>query len=307
MSSWRVNQILCKISAPLLRDTVVISGFWRSGTTWLQQQVCESLNAKSIFEPYSPASGHNWRQVSDGNPEANKHVFMPLSMDMLNEHDLSVLADSCKGVGRHGYTYFLYENHTDAFKRSLVLKFTRVGFILPELAEKLSTPILHIRRNPGSVYASFKNTDWDWQFEDVNLTKLYDDADLRSASDIDGLIDTLKRHDTSPAARFAVLWGLSEQRAQSAIDANTAKLIEYNDLVDGSVRLPEILEGFGLKAKSVAKSETASPVTTADRAQLTAKERKHDWTKRLTDNEISDITNTLTDVFPEAVSTYLND
>lgn len=307
LSSWRINQTLCKISAPLLADTVIISGFWRSGTTWLQQQVAESLNAKTIFEPYSPASGHNWSQVPEDNPDANKHVFMPLSLDMLSERDQNVLTDACKGIGRHGFAYFLYKNHTDALRKSLVLKFTRIGFLLPELASEISTPIIHIRRHPGSVFASFKNTDWDWKFEEVNLTKLFQ-TDNQSASDSDqAMIEKLREHDRSPATRFAALWGLSEKRAQEAIDAKQIALVDYNDLVDGEVKMDSILREMGLKASAIAETKSASPVTTADRTQLTAKERKHDWTKRLTDQEIRDIHDTLADVFPYAINAYMDD
>ncbi len=33
---------------------VLVSGFWRSGTTWVQECLAESLGAKTIFEPLSP-------------------------------------------------------------------------------------------------------------------------------------------------------------------------------------------------------------------------------------------------------------
>ncbi len=38
----------------LARPVVLVSGFWRSGTTWLQECLVEGLEAKSIFEPLSP-------------------------------------------------------------------------------------------------------------------------------------------------------------------------------------------------------------------------------------------------------------
>ena len=48
------------IAAQRLKNTLLINGFWRSGTTWLQQTLVEALHAKSLFEPFSPAAGHQW-------------------------------------------------------------------------------------------------------------------------------------------------------------------------------------------------------------------------------------------------------
>ncbi len=32
-------------------EAVVVTGFWRSGTTWLQQTLARLHNAKTVFEP----------------------------------------------------------------------------------------------------------------------------------------------------------------------------------------------------------------------------------------------------------------
>ena len=44
------------ISASNLSDTLLINGFWRSGTTWLQQTFVDAMDAKSLFEPFSPSA-----------------------------------------------------------------------------------------------------------------------------------------------------------------------------------------------------------------------------------------------------------
>ena len=38
----------------IARPLLIVSGFWRSGTTWLQECLAESLGAKTVFEPLSP-------------------------------------------------------------------------------------------------------------------------------------------------------------------------------------------------------------------------------------------------------------
>lgn len=53
--------------------------------------------------------------------------------------------------------------------------------------------------------------------------------------------------------------------------------------------------------------DTVTIIPRNDVAMSTAKERKRDWTKRLTDQEIRDIHDTLADVFPYAINAYMDD
>jgi hypothetical protein len=39
------------------RPVVFVSGFWRSGTTWMQELLAKSLHAKTVFEPLLPTPG----------------------------------------------------------------------------------------------------------------------------------------------------------------------------------------------------------------------------------------------------------
>jgi len=32
---------------------IVVNGFWRSGTTWLQDTLSAAINAKAVFEPFA--------------------------------------------------------------------------------------------------------------------------------------------------------------------------------------------------------------------------------------------------------------
>src|ERR1700744_1192686 len=41
-------------SLGLSKPVLFVSGFWRSGTTWLQEYLASGFHAKTIFEPLSP-------------------------------------------------------------------------------------------------------------------------------------------------------------------------------------------------------------------------------------------------------------
>jgi hypothetical protein len=49
---WLVDAILSGKSCP--SEAVVITGFWRSGKTWLLEALSRSLDAKAVFEPLHP-------------------------------------------------------------------------------------------------------------------------------------------------------------------------------------------------------------------------------------------------------------
>ena len=302
MVHWRFKQLASIATAPTVRDVIIVSGFWRSGTTWLQQQVSTAMQARTIFEPLSPACGHEWAQISADNRMANQHTYMPLCVRDLTNADRAVLAKSVKGIGDHGYTYFLSNNISDCVAKNAVVKFTRIGFLLPELHQLFAFPVLHIRRHPGAVYASFKNTDWEWSFEDVRLVENYP-AEAAHTKRPD-LVSLLNEFDTNSAVRFATLWGASEREARKALLTKHVQLIEYTDLVDKRVHIPEILNKFNIEAQSQSYQDQVSPVTTPDRQELSAAQRKNDWKDRLEASEVADIVETLKIVFPEALEIY---
>ena len=61
------------------RPVAVVIGFWRSGTSWLQQSLAATLRAKTVFEPLSPAIPTYDRLVRGQvlYSDAARHAFMP--------------------------------------------------------------------------------------------------------------------------------------------------------------------------------------------------------------------------------------
>ena len=287
-------------TAPRLTDVVLVNGFWRSGTTWLQQSLISALKAKSVFEPFSPAAGHTWKGLGKDIPEASKNIYLPLSASQLSSGDRTTLNLSVRGIGTHGYMHFLRRSLSEVWSRSLVVKFTRLGFILDHVADTYDLRVVHIRRNPWAVYASFKETDWSWRFEDVRLSDVYRIDDYALGSAERELATILLQHDDTPEHRLAALWSLSEKSAQGAIDRGKAVLINYDDLVGNQEK---ILTSLGIQAANIVAQNAASPVTNAGRENVSASNRKHDWKTRLTGSEIDAIASVVQDLFPDAADT----
>lgn len=284
------------ISSQNLRNTLLVNGFWRSGTTWLQQTLVDALDAKSLFEPFSPAAGHQWDQLSRPVSEASRNVYMPLSANCLAPRDRIKLHLALRGVGTHGYTHFLRGAEARSWSRALVVKFTQLGFILDEVADSHQVPIIHIRRNPAAVFASFKETDWAWRFQDVRLSQNYSLKDFTQGTAEYERADTLLRFDQSPVHRLAALWSLSERAAQQSIISGRAHLVRYEDIVGQG---PGILNRLHISSVNIASNDAASPVTNSGRESLSVSERLNDWKKRLTRSEIECIKSVSKELFPD--------
>ena len=284
------------IASQRLKNTLLVNGFWRSGTTWLQQTLVEALNAKSLFEPFSPAAGHQWDQLSGNVSDASRSVYMPLSADCLTPRDRIKLHLALRGVGTHGYTHFLRDSESPSWTKDLVVKFTQLGFVLDEVADTFNVPVIHIRRHPAAVFASFSETDWEWRFEDVRLRGLYSPQDYARGTPERKRAETLLRYDRTPAERLAALWSLSESMAQKSIIGGKAHLVRYEDVVGHG---PGILNRLQLSSVNIASNDTASPVTTSGREQLSVSQRLNDWQSRLSKTDIDTIYSVCRELFPE--------
>jgi hypothetical protein len=286
------------ISASKLSDTLLINGFWRSGTTWLQQTFVDAMDAKSLFEPFSPSAGHRWGQLSTRANTASQNVYVPLSANCLTARDRIKLNLAFKGVGTHGYTHFLRKEDSRTWSRNLVVKSTRLGFILDEISDQYQVPVVHIRRNPAAIFASFKDTDWAWRFQDFRLSQNYSIEDFTKGTREYDRADILLRYDKTPVERLAALWSLSERSAQKSFVTGRAHLVRYEDLVLVA-QGPSILNKLNIASVNFASNDAASPVTTLGREKLTPFERQNDWQTRLSRPEIECIRSIANDLFPE--------
>lgn len=281
-----------------IKEKLLITGFWRSGTTWLQQSIQNLQDAQCVFEPFSPACGHVWPGFAKYDDDANHHIFMPMEMNLLRDADHRSLKKSFNGVAPNAYSYLLSEDFADALSRNIIVKSTRLGFVLPDILKQYPVKALHIRRHPAAVYCSMLNTNWSWQFPDVRFEKVYA---LHTGAT--SLIDTLMEHDQSVVARFAAFWALSEAQAQEAIDSDLAQLVRYEDLTENPDLLSTYFTGHSTPALPDSKT-TNSPVTEENRKNLSAAQRANDWKDRISKNDLAILKDTILRLSPGLHAQY---
>ena len=295
---------------PALRDRLVVTGFWRSGTTWIMQQAAQALHAKTVFEPLAPSSGAFWSDRPFSEERANCEMYMPLSLAELQGKARAMTLGALQGRGQTGFAFFCRQSLLEGFRLNTVAKFTRAGFLLPDLLKATDAKFIHIRRHPGAVYASLRDVDWDWSINDVSLSRLYRDLPGPESPRLLAIRQALLANDTSPARRIGALWALSEREvhrvAQSAPEGRLLE-VSYSDLLTRKASLSVALETLGFKLKAIPDPTRISPVTASDRHLVNTQERLNSWQDQLSAREQAELRAVTCDLFPEASGIFWDD
>ena len=207
----------------LAEPVALISGFWRSGTPWIQECLAESLGAKTVFEPLSPLVPGRREQLAgrlSGGEDALQ-AFMPAECP--DDDPLWGFLERTF-TGRRGSNFLLScrRDVGEALRRRIVVKDVRLQFNLAAVHRRFAIPIIHVRRHPCAVVASLLAADWHWSFERVRLSEILSDAARDMPRDFDG--DAL--------SRIAAYWALTERHVARTVRGQPwALLVTYEDVV----------------------------------------------------------------------------
>lgn len=274
-------------------DRLIISGFWRSGTTWLLARACSLLKAKPLFEPFAPDA---YGVTAKSN--AQQQIFMPLSFAGLGPQHHTMISRLNRGFARGGLPYFTRNSIAEALRPGIVFKFTRAGFLLEQLNDALNAKTLHIRRDPCAVYSSLRNARWQWSLDDVRLSSLYPESNDDTPADAETK-RLLRAYDTSTVRRIAALWALSEKAAEEAARKNSGITIaQYEGLLDSPDELQSILSALGYRIRGGDDFYGNSPVTEKNRENVSLIERKSGLKEKLPRETISELQAVTEELFP---------
>lgn len=275
--------------APVL----VISGFWRSGTTWLQESLATSLGAKTVFEPLSPMHPRRRAQIATlfDNDEDRLQAFIPPAG--LDPAVWTLLDDACSG--RYGDPFLMSCRETvrESWRRAVVIKDVRIQNNLPDIHRRYGSPIVHIRRHPCAVAASLLAARWHWSFARVPLRRL----NLQSFGLSPGDEQRLAGWDTDEVSRIAVIWALSERRAAKSIeDQPWSRMIAYEAFCANPCATIASLCGW-LGRPQVAVPSAAKPSASIHPDRFVADREDERWRTQLSSSTIARIERIATDLY----------
>jgi hypothetical protein len=297
-------------------DAVVVSGFWRSGTTWLQQSISQATQAKTVLEPlyseFEPYRRAVLDQTYGSLPSRSFRIpFMPYTGNDLDGEDLlrgylhQALVSTILGVHVRTARYDTEDKHQlngdlrkishrlrDASRSKVVVKFTRAHLLLTAIHHEFNSTVLHIRRDPRAVVASILRTHWDWPADLSLVEQLLEVQDGRDQL-FQGEADALRELDRrGVAARLAGYWVCVERCVKKLEEENRVISVSYEELVRRGEDYLESILPAGMKAgRNVLSEESAS--TQPERKGASESERLYGWRKELSDQDIEQINHAL--------------
>lgn len=216
-----IPSILDKLGSNLSEPSLIISGFWRSGTSVLLKALCSGC-AKSVFEPFTWAL-HN-------SPTRPNRCAYPVSLNSypFSEKLVASIFNSSLGgswVRKERVSWL------DSLRSRVVVKDVRIHFLLDEFISAYEIPVLQIVRDPRAVYLSLCNWKYGKSYRNPDLAPLI--LCLKySHSPIYGLSCELVEHVSSPAERFALAWCSLLAHNYFRLSAHPLLLfLQYEDLI----------------------------------------------------------------------------
>lgn len=279
-------------------NSIVITGFWRSGTTWLQSIIAEAMQAKIVFEPlhprirvYKKAVCSSVQLPSEENLFLNS--FMPFCRDRfvgsprLKKYIRTALTggitDPWVRRGRSGWKDFL--------RRHTVVKLVRGQLLLPTINQTFSPSHIHIQRDPRAVIASIRRGDWGWWMEDLSLKdQLLNPKDHRSKYFNKWRNKICSYDECDFLSRVIVYWALTEKFVEErGLVSTRGTLLSYEELCREKERylFSNIPLGWGVSSRQIARKyfHKDSPTTEPERKGSSMNRRIYSWKREITSSE----------------------
>ena len=153
-------------------EILIINGFWRSGTTFLQEIIQKTFHTEFIFEPLNEAVPIS-KKLFDQKGIKDDKIFRKISMFDLNfksNIDKNWINQIKSHFGYNKWAKSLYKRkHIGTYdNRKIVVKFVNAHFFIKDLTN-LDYKTVHIERDLIETISSFKKTKWTSFFEKLNL------------------------------------------------------------------------------------------------------------------------------------------
>ena len=177
----------------------------------------------------------------------------------------------------------------EAFETDVVTKFVRGHLLIPALRDAYDPVLVHIRRDPRAVMASFHRLGWTW-YKNLSLEDQLLAPNDGRAEYFSKWEEMIRHYEQSkPLVRVAAYWALVERFVSDLPERARRIVISYEDLC---LQPEEILtekvanEIDGIHAKHFG---AMSKTTEEGRVEISKWERVLDWKDVLTESIAEEI------------------
>lgn len=284
-----------------MKQTILVTGAHRSGTTWVGRMLSADSNTAYISEPLNVlhrrgvyrADVNHWYEYIT---EENEEKYLPAFRELFNfrYHLFTEIGSlrSRKDFIRMGRDFSVFMNGKLRSQRAL-LKDPFAVFSSPWFAQKLNCRVVITIRHPGGFASSLKRLNWPFNFRDLLDQPMLmrdhlesDRADMENiqADDIVG--------------QSALLWRMIYRSVHSSLSLfPNFKIVRHEDLsLDPVAGYKSLYESLGLTFDEKVRdtilhsSSSENPTELSKKkvhsVKLDSRANMDNWKKRLTPDEI---------------------
>jgi hypothetical protein len=265
------------------RNSILVAGTARSGTTWLGDVLSSQLHGRVMFEPFHPGKIEQYRPFS---------YFQYMRPDESDEALRSYVQRVFTGAIRHPWI----DREVDClFPRCRVIKEVRASLLLKWIRHTFpDTPILLIVRHPCAVALSRMQLNWA---TDDDIAPLLNQPKL--VADFLGDRMEIIRSATTTAAKHAVIWSVHHLVPLQQFEPHELTVVFYEDMcLRPDTEIPRIFGAIGRDFDRTAFRAVGRPSATAQHtsAIVAGTDPVAGWTSALSTRQVEEVL-TVVDAF----------
>ncbi len=247
-AAQRIDEAMGRLR--LAEPKLLVSGFWRSGTTWLQESLACAIGGKTVFEPLAPMEPRRRAALTHlppDDPEDLCQATIPGPQAQASGF-WADLDRACTGRSASPYGLSCRRSVGESFRRAIVVKDVRLQANLAAFHHRYRAPVVHMRRHPYGVVASLAAADWHWSFARAPLALLLPRLST-ALSDAERTVAL--RFDVDTLSRTAAMWAITERLAMAALRGQPwGVALRYERFVaQPDAMLSRVLERLDLKRR----------------------------------------------------------
>ncbi len=307
----KLNKIIFQIKDYKLRDTIVVAGTPRSGTTWLAEVLSATPGYAMIFEPLHPV---RFPEAARSGFQGRTHLPAGktwLSGEKYLEKVFTGKVSSARFEGMKNLKKAILSH-------KLIVKFIRVNRLLPWLSEKFNVKqIILLIRHPCAVIASQLRSGY-YGYNDTSLghdicpkkEKIICEAE--NIDCIDGnIIKKIERIETQEET-LATIWCLDNYIPLISPQKSRWLLVPYEKLMmDKTISINHIADMCGIVCSKKNMEYVTKPSRTASSDLKTADiQQLSKWENHLSNDQVRKILNMVSafglDFYTDAITPDYN-
>jgi hypothetical protein len=258
------------------RNSILVAGTARSGTTWLGDVLSSQLRGRVMFEPFHPGKIEQFRPFN---------YFQYMRPDEPDEALRSYAERVLTGAIRHPWI----DREVDClFPRCRVIKEVRANLFLKWIRRAFpDTPMLLIVRHPCAVALSRMQLHWA---TDDDIAPFLSQPKL--VADFLGDRMDIVRSATTTAAKHALIWSVHHLVPLQQFEPNELTVVFYEDLcLRPDTEIPRIFRAIGRDFDRTAFRAADRPSATAQptSAVVAGTDRVSGWTSALSSRQIEQV------------------